>query len=83
MIPRFQAYIFDVDGTLLDSAPDICGAIREVLHGTRHQHCDERLLRSYIALRGTMVLRRVRIMIGGCCASPEMIPSKYFPVENA
>ena len=48
MIPKFKAYIFDVDGTLLDSAPDICGAISEVLAGTRHQHCDQPLLRAYI-----------------------------------
>lgn len=31
MIPRFPIYLFDVDGTLLDSAEDICGAIRHVL----------------------------------------------------
>jgi phosphoglycolate phosphatase len=48
VIPRFQTYIFDVDGTLLDSAPDICGAVREVLRGTRHQDCDEPMLRTYI-----------------------------------
>jgi HAD superfamily hydrolase (TIGR01509 family) len=30
-IPAFPAYLFDVDGTLTNSAPDICGAIREVL----------------------------------------------------
>jgi HAD superfamily hydrolase (TIGR01509 family) len=27
----FEVYIFDVDGTLLDSAADICGAIQEVI----------------------------------------------------
>ena len=31
MIPSFPVYIFDVDGTLVDSAPDICGAIQGVL----------------------------------------------------
>ena len=31
MIPPFPVYLFDVDGTLLDSAADICGAIREAL----------------------------------------------------
>ncbi len=31
MIPRFPVYIFDIDGTLLDSAVDICGAIQQVL----------------------------------------------------
>lgn len=30
-IPQFGVYIFDVDGTLLDSAADICGAISEVM----------------------------------------------------
>lgn len=32
-MPPFPVYIFDVDGTLLDSAEDICGAILEVLAG--------------------------------------------------
>ena len=35
MIPLFPVYLFDVDGTLLDSAADIVGAIQDVLaaHG--------------------------------------------------
>ncbi|MCC6263089.1 MAG: HAD-IA family hydrolase [Bryobacterales bacterium] len=35
MIPSFPVYLFDVDGTLLESAPDIVGATRQVLeaHG--------------------------------------------------
>jgi HAD superfamily hydrolase (TIGR01509 family) len=31
LIPRFPVYLFDIDGTLLDSAPDICGTIQEVV----------------------------------------------------
>jgi phosphoglycolate phosphatase len=31
VIPRFPVYLFDVDGTLLDSALDICGAVQQVL----------------------------------------------------
>lgn len=31
MIPAFQVYLFDLDGTLLDSAADICGAVQHVL----------------------------------------------------
>lgn len=34
MIPRFPVYIFDLDGTLLDSAADICGAVQQVLAAT-------------------------------------------------
>jgi len=31
VIPRFPVYLFDIDGTLLDSAQDICGAVEHVL----------------------------------------------------
>lgn len=31
MIPSFPVYLFDIDGTLLDSAVDICGAIEQVI----------------------------------------------------
>jgi phosphoglycolate phosphatase len=33
LIPAFRVYIFDLDGTLLDSAADICGAVQQVLSG--------------------------------------------------
>ena len=35
MIPAFPVYIFDLDGTLVDSEADICGAVEDVLatHG--------------------------------------------------
>ena len=34
MIQRFPVYLFDIDGTLLDSASDICGAVAHVLAST-------------------------------------------------
>lgn len=48
MIPAFPVYLFDVDGTLVDSAPDICGAVQEALAGTRARAVDEAYLRRYI-----------------------------------
>lgn len=48
MISPFQLYLFDIDGTLLDSAQDICGAVQHVLSA----HVDEPLpfeyLRSFV-----------------------------------
>lgn len=41
-------YLFDVDGTLLDSAADICGAVRAVLDRNGCNHQSEEFLRSYI-----------------------------------
>jgi len=31
VIPAYPVYLFDIDGTLLDSARDICGAVEQVL----------------------------------------------------
>ncbi len=48
MIPRFPAYIFDVDGTLVDSALDITGAIQEVLVSHGKHDASFEYLRSFI-----------------------------------
>ena len=49
MIPPFPVYLFDVDGTLLDSAADIVGAIQDALAGTgRPVAADFELLKGYV-----------------------------------
>lgn len=48
MIPTFPVYLFDVDGTLVDSARDICGAIQEVLAATAQNRVEDAFLRRYI-----------------------------------
>jgi HAD superfamily hydrolase (TIGR01549 family) len=47
-VPQFPVYLFDVDGTLVDSATDICGAIQAVLATTRQSSVPDDLLRRYI-----------------------------------
>jgi phosphoglycolate phosphatase len=47
-IPAFPVYLFDVDGTLMDSARDICGAIQEVLCARGRNDVEEQMLRRYI-----------------------------------
>ena len=47
-VPRFPVYIFDIDGTLLDSAADICGAVRDVLAPAARSAVTEEYLRSFI-----------------------------------
>jgi phosphoglycolate phosphatase len=48
VIPRFPVYLFDIDGTLLDSAHDICGAIQQVLGTTGCSPVTFEFLRGYI-----------------------------------
>ncbi len=52
MPPRFPVYLFDVDGTIMDSAADICAAQMELLaaHGRR---VPEQFLRPYIGFHLT------------------------------
>ena len=48
IVDRFPVYIFDVDGTLVDSAADICGAIQGVLRKTTCPAMADEFLRRYI-----------------------------------
>jgi 2-phosphoglycolate phosphatase len=48
VIPAFSVYIFDVDGTLLDSAQDICGAVQQVLASTECPPVTFDFLKGYI-----------------------------------
>lgn len=48
MIPPHPVYLFDIDGTLLDSAADICGAIQQVLSMTECRDTPFEYLRGYI-----------------------------------
>lgn len=48
MIPPFRLYLFDLDGTLVESASDICGAIQHVLHAAGRTDVPDALLRRYI-----------------------------------
>jgi phosphoglycolate phosphatase len=48
VIPAFPVYLFDVDGTLMDSAEDICGAIETVLSTTTRPDVERPFLKRYI-----------------------------------
>jgi 2-phosphoglycolate phosphatase len=47
-VPGFPVYLFDLDGTLLDSAEDICGAVQEVLATTDCRPVSFEFLKGYI-----------------------------------
>jgi HAD superfamily hydrolase (TIGR01549 family) len=48
VIPSFPVYVFDVDGTLVDSQADICGAVTEVLAAHGRADISHEVLRRYI-----------------------------------
>jgi phosphoglycolate phosphatase len=59
VIPRYPVYLFDIDGTLLDSAPDICGAQREVLAAAGCPPVSFEFLRGYIGLELRALFRHM------------------------
>lgn len=48
MIPSFPVYLFDIDGTLLDSATDICSAVQQALATTHAKPVTIEFLKSFI-----------------------------------
>ncbi len=48
MVRAYSVYLFDIDGTLTDSAPDICGAIQSALDLRGIHDVSVPLLRSFI-----------------------------------
>ena len=50
MVPAYPVYLFDIDGTLLDSARDICAAQMEVLAEAGCPPVTFEFLRNYIGL---------------------------------
>ena len=50
LVPPFPVYLFDIDGTLLDSAQDICGAVQQVLDTTACPPVTFDYLKSFIGL---------------------------------
>jgi phosphoglycolate phosphatase len=66
--PRFPVYLFDVDGTLVDSADDICGAIQDGLKPTRQAHLMKADLVRYV---GVHLLEMFRELL------PEYTPEQH------
>lgn len=49
-VPAFPVYLFDIDGTLLDSAEDICAAVSEVLAANGSLPRDFDYLKRFVGL---------------------------------
>jgi len=55
---RYRAYLFDLDGTLIDSAPDITAAVNAALASIALPSIDERTVRDWIGHGSSVLLER-------------------------
>lgn len=62
---RFRAVIFDLDGTLIDSAPDIADAINMVMAEFGRQALTERTVRDMVGNGWAGLLERAMTLTGG------------------
>jgi phosphoglycolate phosphatase len=58
-VPVFPVYLFDIDGTLLDSATDICGAIQSAFEGHVPQPLPFEYLKNFIGYHLDVCFRDV------------------------
>jgi HAD superfamily hydrolase (TIGR01509 family) len=72
-IPSFPVYLFDVDGTLVDSWRDICGAIQSTLTAQGRTDVDDVFLRRYIGHHLVDLWRD----LGYCEADCEQLTTTY------
>jgi phosphoglycolate phosphatase len=61
VIPGFPVYLFDIDGTLVDSAADICGAVRSVLASRPYGVPEFDYLKTYIGRHLYELFRDLKI----------------------
>jgi phosphoglycolate phosphatase len=59
LIPAFDVYLFDLDGTLLDSAEDICGAVQQVLSAHVSEPLPFEYLKSFVGFHLDRVFTEV------------------------
>lgn len=55
---RYAGYLFDLDGTLVDSAPDITGALNAALHRIGRPTVDEALTRHWVGHGSRVLIER-------------------------
>src|SRR4051794_37703053 len=70
----FPALLFDLDGTLVDTAPDLLGAVNAVLIGEGRETIDPQSLRHMVG-HGARVLIERAMAATGEPVSPERLPA--------
>jgi phosphoglycolate phosphatase len=75
VIPRFPVYLFDIDGTLLDSAPDICASVQEVIVANGAHEREQDVFPAYESTQIDGLIQQYRaIYLGRCHRETKLFP---------
>jgi len=82
-VPPHPVYLFDVDGTLLDSAADICAAQRDVLAAHGRSDVSQEFLRGYIGRQLADLFQDLGFVVDAMDALTESYRITYWAREHA
>lgn len=78
--PRgFRGYLFDLDGTLIDTAPDICAAVNHALEQFGYEPAPESLVRHWVGHGGRHCIEQA---VAAAHANPAVTSSLYGNAES-
>lgn len=75
--PRFEAYLFDLDGTLVDSAPDIHAALNHTLQFAGLNTVDLALTRDFVGMGSRALITRAMDHHGIVDGDPEPLLERF------
>jgi phosphoglycolate phosphatase len=76
-VDRLKLLVFDLDGTLIDSAQDLCNSVNATLERFGRPHLTDELIATYIGNGALMLVRRAFAADDGREPSEELVAEAY------
>ena len=76
-VDRLKLLVFDLDGTLIDSAQDLCNSVNATLERFGRPHLTDELIGTYIGNGALMLVRRAFAADDGREPSEELVAEAY------
>ena len=76
-IERLKLLVFDLDGTLIDSAQDLCNSVNATLEKFERPHLSDEIIASYIGNGASMLVRRAFATDDGKEPSEALLSDAY------
>ena len=77
-VEELKLLVFDLDGTLIDSAQDLCNSVNATLERFGRRHLDDETIAGFIG-NGAMLLVQRAFAAAGGAAGGEELPSEAYP----
>jgi phosphoglycolate phosphatase len=76
-VDRLKLLVFDLDGTLIDSAQDLCNSVNATLEKFKRPHLSDELIAKYIGNGALMLVRRAFAADDGVEPGEELLGEAY------